>query len=171
MTAELATNLATTEGDRLEQAEALVRAYCGWHIAPSRTETVTLAGNNGRTLMLPSMHVTAVNSITSDADTPLTADDYDWSAAGVLTARTYAWTGRSITVSITHGYTEPPAEVTGIVQAIAQRAVDNPGSRPREQAGPFADAYSQVGANQAPTLALLDSERAALRRYRIPAVG
>ncbi|MGZ4530734.1 MAG: hypothetical protein ACXVXP_00110 [Mycobacteriaceae bacterium] len=171
MAAELATTLAPTEADRLLQAEALVRGFCNWHIAPSRTETITLPGSGGWLLMLPSLHVTAVASITSDADPALTTDDYDWSEAGVLTARTALWTGRSISVAFTHGYDTPPAEVTAIVQAVAQRAIDNPGSKSREQAGPFVDSYSQTAANQAPALALLDSEKATLRRYRVPAVG
>src|SRR5690348_6332029 len=127
MTAELAASLTATEADRLLQAEALVRAFCGWHIAPSRTEVVTLAGTGGRTLTLPSLHVTAVASVTSDSDPALTTDDYDWSPAGVLTARTYPWSGRAIAVSLTHGYDTPPAEVTAVVQAVAQRALDNPG--------------------------------------------
>ena len=168
---ELAATLTATEADRLLQAEALVRGFCGWHIAPSRTETVTLPGSRGGLLMLPSLHVTAVASIVSDSDPALTADDYDWSEAGVLTARTAPWSGRVVAVAFTHGYDTPPAEVTAIVQAVAQRAVDNPSSITRRTVGPFTDAFSTTAPGQVATLALLDSEKETLRRYRIPATS
>ena len=60
MPAELATSLAPTEADRLLQAEALVRGYCGWHIAPSRSETITVRTFGGTSVMLPSLLVTEV---------------------------------------------------------------------------------------------------------------
>lgn len=170
MAGELATTLAATEAERLEQAEALVRGFCGWHIASERTETVTLRARGGRSLMLPSLYVSAVASVT-DAGSLLVADsDYTWSTAGVITHA--AWWGTSeVVVEFTHGYDDPPAEVTGIVQAVAQRAVDNPGSMLRQQAGPFSTSYSTVNGNQAPVLALLDYEKAVLSRYRIPALA
>lgn len=166
MPAELATTLAPTEADRLLQAEALVRAYCGWHIAPERTEELVLhveAGNP--VLLLPSLHVTAV-TVTSN-EVPLIADaDYAWEPAGVLTS--YWWAATPVTVEFTHGYPTPPAEVTAVVQAAAQRAVDNPGSLVRRQAGPFADTYSQSGFNQVIPLNLLDAEKEILDRYKLP---
>lgn len=170
MPAELATTLAPTEADRLMQAEALVRNFCGWHIAPERTETVTLRGNRGTALMLPSLLVTAISSV-ADGETDLTVeDDYTWSPAGVLTRGGY-WSTDVVTVEMTHGYEDPPAEVTAVVQAVAQRAVNNPSSLVRTQDGPFADTFSQTGFNQSLPIALLDAEKDVLRRYRIPAVG
>lgn len=168
MTAELATTLTSTPEERLLQAEALVRSYCGWHIAPQRTDVqVTLPASTSPVLVLPSLHVSAVTSVTQDGVTVDPAD-YSWSEAGVLTRTGWAWTTSPVVVTFTHGYAEVPAEVSAVVKAVAQRAVDNPGSRPREQAGPFADTYSQVGFNQAPAIALLDAEKAALDHYRLP---
>lgn len=168
MPAELAASLAATEADRLMQAEALVRGFCGWHIAPSRTETVTLLGNGTPILLLSSLYVTAVSSITEDGVALTLTDDYRWSPAGVLTRVGHWAHTKAVVVAFSHGYTTPPAEVTAAVQAVAQRATDNPGSRPREQSGPFADTYSQTGFNQSPALALLDAEKEILGRYRIP---
>lgn len=171
MPAELATSLATTEADRLMQAEALVRGFCGWHIAPSRADvTHTATEPRGRVILLPSLHVTAIASITRDG-VSLATDDYDWSANGIVTTRQGGWSGRSVVVTFTHGYASVPAEVTAVVQAIAQRAVQNPGSLVRTQDGPFADTYSQTGFNQSLPLALHDAEKDVLRRYRIPSVG
>lgn len=167
MPAELAASLAVTEADRLLQAEALVRAYCGWHIAPLREDVeVTVRGDGGSVLMLPSLHVTAVTAVVQDGSTLVADTDYTWSEAGVLTS--YYWGTGPVTVTFSHGYAAPPAEVTAVVQAVAQRALDNPGSRPRDQVGPFAESFSQVGFNQAPALALLDAEKDILSRYRIP---
>lgn len=171
MPAELATSLTATEAERLMQAEALVRGFCGWHIAPARTVTTAqIRGTGRRTLMLPSLYVTAVSAVSDDSTTLTVEDDYTWSTAGILT-RHGLWSTKYVTVTYTHGYATTPAEVTAIVQAVAQRAVDNPGSMTRRTVGPFTDAYSATGAGQVATLALLDSEKEALRRYRIPAVS
>lgn len=172
MPAELATSLTATDEERLEQAEALVRAYCGWHISPSREETVEVRGKGGRTLMLPSLHVTEVASVTVD-DTLLTVlDDYVWTASGIVDRGRYScWSDALVEVVMTHGYETVPADVTAVVQAIAQRAVDNPSSLISETAGPFSETYSSTGAGHLSTLSLLESERDTLRRYRIPAVG
>lgn len=171
MPAELATTLTSTEAQRLEQAEALVRGFCGWHIAPSRTVTAAqIRGTGTPTLLLPSLFVTAVSSVSDDGTALTVEDDYTWSPAGVLTRLGY-WSTKLITITYTHGYDTVPAEVTGVVQGVAQRAVQNPGSLVRTQDGPFADTYSQTGFNQSLPLALLDAEKDILRRYRIPALG
>lgn len=164
--AELASSLVATEADRLAQAEALVRSYCGWHIAPSRTEDVTVAASFATTLTLPTLRLTAVSAVTEDA--VAVTDDFTWTEAGVLTRPWFRWSSGPVVVSVTHGYDTPPPEVTAVVQAVAQRALDNPGSRPRDQVGPFAESFSQVGFNQAPALALLDAEKAILDRYKLP---
>lgn len=168
--AELADTLTATEDERLDQAEALVRSFCGWHVAPPRTETLEIRGRGRALLALPSLHVTAVTSITDDGTLLTDDEDYVWSEAGVITHQS-AFGSELVEIVFTHGYVTPPGEVTAIVQAVAQRAIDNPGSKPRVQDGPFADTFSQSGFNQAPALVLLDSEKETLRRYRIPSVA
>lgn len=170
--AELASTLASTEEDRLTQAEALVRAYCGWHIAPSKeaTDTLTLSGG---VLLLPSLYVTAVSEVTEDGEA-LDPDLYSWTRDGRVYARRGWWATwwptrtRSLTVTYTHGYESPPPDVVAVVRAVAQRAVDNPNSLVRRQVGPFSATYSQTGFNQSLPLALLDGERVVLDHYRIP---
>lgn len=168
---ELATTLASTDDDRLDQAEGLVRAYCGWHIGPERTTTETLPTLGG-VLLLRSLHVTAVASVTLADDTVLDVADYEWTEAGAVRLlpgwATDWWYQRWATVEYTHGYAPPPAEVVGVVRAVAQRGVNNPGSLVRTQVGPFSDTYSQTGFNQSLPLALLDAEKQILDRYRIP---
>lgn len=165
--AELADSLISTTFDRLDQAEGLVRSYCGWHIAPSRLDTATFASDWSLKLLLPSMFVTAIASVAVDG-TVLDSDSYGFTSNGVLTLRGWGyWPGETV-VSFTHGYTVPPPEVTGVVQAVGQRAVSNPGSATRMQAGPFLMSPSLTGAGQAVPLALLDSEKSILDAYRIP---
>jgi hypothetical protein len=168
VSAELAATLTATEDDRLLQAEALVRSYCGWHIAPSRVDAVeTLRGYGAQPLLLASLNVTAVASVVDDGTTLAPTDDYTWQSNGVI-LRAGFWGTGDVVVTYTHGYDDPPPEVTAVVQAVAQRAVSNPGSLVRVQKGPFADTYSQTGFNQSLPMALLDAEKSILDRYRIP---
>lgn len=172
--AELADTLRPSTDDRLDQAEALVRSYCGWHIAPSRAATITrtpVAGwLRGRSrIFLPSLHVTAV-TVTLDDVTQVAEGEYTWASPDSFISDIAGWSD-SLALTFTHGYTDVPAEVAGVVQSIAQRAVNNPGSLVRTQAGPFADTYSQTGFNQSLPLALLDAEKDILRPYRLIAVA
>lgn len=168
MPAELAATLEPTAEERLEQAEAIVRSYCGWHIAPSREETVTLRAKGGRSLLLPSMYVTDVTSVTDDGSLLVFETDYLWTEAGVLERPPagylgYApWGYTDVVVEFTHGYEEVPADVTAVVQAVAQRLTGNPGGLKRETSGPFTEEFFTD---------LSESEMAKLRRYRIPAVA
>lgn len=166
---ELAITLTpSTEVERIEQAEALVRGYCGWHISPSRVaDTATFRAQGGSVLTLPSLRVTAVTSVISDGTTLTPDTDYTWSSAGVLTHAAEWAVGALVTVTYTHGYATVPPEVTAIVQAVAQRATDNPGSLVRKQIGPFSEQWSGSGA----TMGLLPEEIAALNRYRVPGIA
>lgn len=165
MPAELATTLTATDAERLMQAEDVVRAYCGWHIAPSRTEVVVLDGRGAGVLLLPSLYVTAIVSVTQEGEA-VAAEDYTFTLGGVL--RYVADCDTTVEVEMTHGYDAPPPSVTAVVQAMATRAVNNPGSLVRTQVGPFADTYSQSGFNQSLPLALLDAERQLLAPYALP---
>jgi hypothetical protein len=168
MPLELASGLVATEADRLLQAEALVRSYCRWHIAPSRSETLTLRAEGMSSIMLPSLYVTAVSSITDDGTALVLSTDYRWFEDGIIDRVDAYWGSGDIVVAYSHGYDAPPADVTAVVQAVAQRAVQNPGSLVRTQKGPFADTYSQTSANQSLPVALLADEKAILNPYRLP---
>lgn len=173
MPAELADTLTATEDERLEQAEALVRSYCGWHIAPSRSaETATVRGSDSALLFLPSLYVTEVTSVTRDGTLLAVDTDYVWNSAGILRVLGGGiWGDVDVVVVFTHGHDFPPAEVTAVVQALAQRAISNPGSLLRTQKGPFADTYSQTGSNQSLPIALLDAEKDVLNAYRLVGVS
>lgn len=83
------TQLAAYQGgdpqSLIDQATALVRAWCGWHVTPSKTETLELEVDGSTFLPLPSLHVTGVTSVVMDSVTLVQDTDYQWSQAGVLT--------------------------------------------------------------------------------------
>lgn len=156
----------------LEQASAAVRLYCGWHIAPSQVDTVTVDGSGATVQGLPTLHLTAVASITED-DTAVDVTGIEWSAAGFL-KRSTAWTCklRGVTAQITHGYLEVPPEVREIVLTAAARGLATPAGgvvRDQEQVGDYSRnvQYSTVGQNQAAGGSLLPHELTVLDRYAI----
>jgi hypothetical protein len=190
-TPELATDLAPTENDRILQAEAFVRAYCGWHIAPSRSETLILDGPGGHTLCLPSLHVSSIDAITENGNDLTEGDDYTWSVAGIVHRVGWAsgwnmatdnlggpnsvpgwgwWTCQlqGISVDLTHGFDEVPAEITGAVQAIAQQLVDNPGGLEQQSVGPFMERYGTTGGGGLLFTLGAGSQLSALEPYRLP---
>jgi len=153
----------------IDQATADVRRYCGWHVTPSITEVVTLDGSGNGTQILPSLHVTAVTSVTYDG-TLLTADDYIWSPVGVIEYAPLGpyfpgvayWSrgaGR-VVVEMTHGYDEAP-DLAGVILALASRSVGARSGLTRMQMGPFSEQYEVGSGCTASELATLDS-------YRIP---
>lgn len=144
----------------IDEATANVRSYCGWHIAPSVSETVTLNGNGGKVLLLPSMYVTAVTAVTQDGIT-VADTDYDFDSAGILF--NVGWWGilpRSIEVTMTHGYAAVP-DVAAVILARVSRAQASPGAAVRVQAGPFSEQYESGGAG------FTGDEIATLNRYRL----
>lgn len=159
MPAELATSLTVTDDDLLMQAEQQVRDYCGWHIAPPRTEVLTLDGSSTSVMLLPTLHLTDLTAATEDGvDVDLTT--LEWSEAGIV-RRWCAWTSkfRGVTVNITHGYANVPADVAGVVRDIATRAKSNGGGLKAKSVGPFSETYATD---------LLSTERAILDRYKLP---
>ncbi|MFF1820390.1 hypothetical protein ACFVWG_24000 [Kribbella sp. NPDC058245] len=154
-----------TPAEATARAEADVRAYCGWHIAPAKTETLTLDGPGGALLVLPSLRVSSVASVTDNA-TQLDPAGFAWSAAGVVRLTGRAWTEalRGVTVTLTHGYAEMPLDVTAVIERLAARAVD--GSSLYSQVGAVAYASGEDGLPASGSLTTLD--RMVLDRYRLP---
>lgn len=93
-----------------------VRAFCGWHIAPEVTETLTLDGSGGPILVLPTLRVVDLASITDDGSE---VTDPEWSASGMV--RHYCWTRkfRGIEATLTHGFEEWPAELLAVMTELA----------------------------------------------------
>jgi len=149
----------------IDQATALVRRYCGWHVTPERTETMTLDGSGGRSLRIPSLRVTGVSAVTNDG-IAYTDDDFAWSSVGTLTRapRTGIWVEgpRKVQVTVAHGYSQDDAaDLASVIMARATRMQASPGSASRVQAGPFSEQYEAGSGFTSDELATLD-------RYRLP---
>jgi hypothetical protein len=110
----------TTTPTEADVALAEVQAYCGWHIAPSKTEDVQLDGTSSTVLRLPTLHLTELNSLTID-DQLVDVDDIsavEWSVSGWL--RRQAGFGvrlRGVVVNITHGYDDDAARRAGCARS------------------------------------------------------
>lgn len=158
---ELVADLAPQDDDeRLDQAEGVVRDFCGWHIAPERTETVKFYGHaTNAPILLPTMYLTGIASVT-DQGTLLDPSVYDFDPAGLLLridGGCWATGYGPLVVEFTHGYNETPPGVARAVQAVAGAL--STGALKSKQAGPFAESYLT-------DISTLD--RATLSRYRIP---
>lgn len=162
-----------SQADATARAEAEVRAYCGWHIAPQREDTLTLDGPGGPLLVLPSLHVVSVASVAENG-TEVDPEGYAWSAAGVVrrTSSSLSWsstggwtdTYRGIVVTLTHGYADMPLDVQSVIDRLAARSVDDPSQY--SQVGSVAYATGADGLPASGSLTALD--RAVLDRYRLP---
>jgi hypothetical protein len=96
----------------IDTALLAARRFCGWHVSPVRTETVTLDGPSGRVLSLPSLNVTAVTSLIECGVAADVAKLDVSQRKGTVEKYPYGfWTGRNgaITVSFIHGFAEEEA--------------------------------------------------------------
>lgn len=149
----------------LAAAAGQVESLCGWHIAPQRTDTVTVDGSGSQIQELPTLHLVDLVSVTEDG----TAVDLDgvgvqWSATGYLW-RPSVWTRRlrGVVAEIEHGYAATPPEVVAIVCANAVRGLTLVPGVSRETSGGESISYSPGEG-----VALTDQEERVLtRRYQI----
>jgi hypothetical protein len=157
---------------KLGQVIQRVRDYCGWHIAGSVTETVTVDGSGSDVLDLPTLRLTAVLVVTEDGET-VDVDDLEWSTAGYL-KRASAWTTklRGVAAQITHGYVEMPVSLAEVVMTSAARGlevVSHGVVRSQEQIGDYSynNQYATAGSNQPVGAFFLEHEKKVLDRYAI----
>lgn len=162
-----------TTGDAqtyLDGASAAVQSYCGWHIAPVKTdETLTIDGRGGSHLWLPSKHVVNVSAVTVSG-VLVDSTEYDWSEDGFLELRcgSFPTRARSITVTLTHGYAAVPADVAQVVMEVSARAKASPAGALREQAGQVSVDHGRIRGGLTPGGALLAEEMARLDPYKLP---
>lgn len=150
----------------IQSAQASIRRFCGWHVAPSVTEELRLDSYGGRVLHLPSKHVTAIGSITVDGVDVL--DRCDWSTAGTVQLRSGCWPDRpgAVVVNLTHGWeADDVPEVAAMILAIGKRARTQTGVASQSVNGA---SVSYLTAGGAPlSVPLLGIEKEALAPYRL----
>jgi hypothetical protein len=95
----------------LNRAYAAIRKYCGWHVAPSKAEVVTLDGPNDAFLALPTLNLVTLTSVVEDGVTLNNGDLTPSSSGRLLVKRSgMRWSSnfRSIVVTMTHGFDVAP---------------------------------------------------------------
>lgn len=152
--------LSTLDPEAVLAAEGIIRDYCGWHIAPAITETLTLDGSGTYRMFLPSLRIKSITSIVEDGKT-LGVGDYDWSENGTVekAAGRLPWTTkrRGVVIVLVHGYDHCPAGVNDLAKQLAK-------------AGPAAITRAQIGQTSVTYSAAAPSFEV-LNRYRIRTVG
>ena len=155
------------EQQDLEAAEAAVRSYCGWHIAPVVTEDLVLDGSGTSTLFLKTLRLKDVTAA-EVSGTVLDVAGLEWSEAGYLrTAGAWPDRLRSVRVTAVHGFESAP-DVAAIVRAIAARASASPMGVVREQAGAVSIGFSLTAPGVSGGVVLMEHERRMLDKYRLP---
>lgn len=161
---------AYTAQQMLDAAEELVREYCGWHIAPSRTETLTADGSGSRIQPLPTMHLTAVVEA-SEAGTALDVNALDWSTYGVLEKQDGgAWTSRrrGVVAEVTHGFAATPSWLLALLCSAAGRALLTPLGIAAESAGGESVTYATPYLTPPGAVMFLEAEYRMLDRLALP---
>ena len=125
----------------IDAAVAYARRTAHWHIFPAVDATITVDGEGGVVLTLPSLHVNSITSVTERGRELEEWTDYEWSKTGDLKRLGGCWTTRwqGITVEMNHGYDLDGADFTDLLGAIAgavATAAANPLGIP-EVMGPF----------------------------------
>jgi hypothetical protein len=145
----------------LEAALAAARRYCGWHVTPSRQDTITVDGNGRGLLLLPTMHMTALTSLTEDGDT-VDLSTVSWAARGVIVRnRPFTYKLAGITAVITHGYDDAPDWEMAVLSAVDRGSF----GAAREVIGPF-----QYSVSEGTNSAFSPQEKAVLDLYRLEPV-
>lgn len=100
-------------------AVADVRGYCGWHIAPTVTETVTVDGAGCDVQPLPTKYLLDLVSITNDGTL---VEDADWSEMGLVGG--CRWTGRfrGVVAEMSHGYAAWPEDLLDVIKDLVTAA-------------------------------------------------
>lgn len=149
----------------LNAANAAVRRECGWHVAPLITETLTMDGSGGRTLLLPSKRIKRVVTAMSDG-VDVTDRVHVSQRAGMVEIEGY-WSRRLGGVSITleHGYDiDEVPDVAALILNLAKRA--GSGQSPIASQSVNGASVSYLTAGGAPlSVPLLQIEKDMLRPY------
>lgn len=105
----------------VKAAAGQVRRICGWHIAPSLTQALTLDHDGSGVLYLPSLYVTDVASVRDlTGSTPREISNWRWSGAGMIEG-SFPRGFRAVEVTLTHGYEECPDDLLPVLASRTQR--------------------------------------------------
>lgn len=125
----------------LNLALRAARRRCGWHVYPTRADTLNLDGPGGRLLALPTLRLVELTEVVEDGTT-LDVAALEISRRGMVrkAAGSY-WTERfgGLVVKMTHGFsdTDGAEDFQGAVLSIVDRASFAPAGGRARVIGPF----------------------------------
>jgi len=128
-------------------AARLTRAL-GWHVAPSRTETLTVRQPVlSDKLMLPSRNVTAVAEVRGPGGGVVTG----WELTGARDAMLEGyWPAGTYEIDVTHGFTKVPADLLGEVARACVEFRTDP-TLASWSSGPFSASMRQSSSRPGPS--------------------
>lgn len=146
-----------------EAAEAAIRAYCGWHVAPVKRETLTVDGNGRTTLVLPTMRIQSVESVKIDGSD--VTDSVRWSTSGMLEGVCFPRRFRVVEVTLEHGFSaDEIGDIAGLIGTLTKRFTTDPRIRSQSVGGA---SVSYFGSSGGLSHLLTVDEMAALAPYRL----
>lgn len=152
----------------LNAAHGAVRNYCGWHVAPVVTETITLDGSGGRTLLLPSKRVVSLLSVQSDGVDVTDAVSVSKRAGMIEIDGVWSCKLAGIEVEVEHGFSaEEVPDVAGLIVTLTKRARDAGRTIAAQAVGAANVRYITSSDGAVPGIPLLAQEKELLDRYRL----
>lgn len=114
--------------DVVKAAGAAIRQVAGWHIAPAASETITIETSGGTALLLPTMHLVAIDEIRDVTNDPagVVLEGYRTHAterfeAGIVD-RPGGWPYCGVLeVDIRHGHAACPDDLKAVVAEICRK--------------------------------------------------
>jgi len=162
-----------TAKQALDLVSGAIRGLCGWSISQESVTGLRVSGLGRKSLWLPTLHLTSVDSVVEDGVALTEGVHFDWTSNGrLLRNRSWSASVRSITVAFTHGYPAGHAvldSVAGVCLSAAARLVDNPTSRRSGQLGP--EAWTAAGPGDEVVSILARGECAQLAPWTLPMVA
>jgi hypothetical protein len=133
----------------LDIASDAVEKYIGYSILEVEDDVITVDGTANFVFLLPAYPVTEITAIVEDGIL-LDTDKYEYSQFGIVKRSFGVWTNKlsGISVTYTHGFTDVPLSIVGVVLALAGRIKDGSSNIKQESIG----GYSVTYANPSPVL-------------------
>lgn len=147
-------------------SDAVIRNFCGWHVAPVIEETLTLDGSGAQRLALPSLRVEEVSRLVISGEEIKT---FSWSDNGWLTlpgGQHFPGEDRCVEVTLRHGFGYAP-ELAQVRQGLQTRAAMAPtGNIVNQRAGSQSVTYATSN-GEVRGGSLLQQEQELLAKYKL----
>lgn len=146
-----------------DAAQAAIRLFCGWHVAPVLMETVRVDTDGSRVVHLPTMRLVSLVSVTVGGRA-VDVDTVDWSESGLIRLP-YKPPSRfgAVVVTMEHGF-DDTTHIAALVRNISERAEATPAGVTRKQIGDVSLSYGDA---QNGGLRLFAGEKDQLAPYRL----